>query len=53
VTLTLSNADLGNGLLGAYEGFAQMLTHLGDQAAARRDHARLRRLTGYWSSSST
>ena len=32
MSTTLSNADIANGLLGAYEGFEQMLGHLDDAA---------------------
>jgi uncharacterized protein (TIGR03083 family) len=32
MTVVLTNADLGNGLLGSYEGFAQMLRHLDTNA---------------------
>lgn len=32
MTATLSNAEIANGLLGAYEGFAQMLGHINDRA---------------------
>jgi uncharacterized protein (TIGR03083 family) len=32
VSIELTNSDLANGLLGAYEGFAQMLGHLNDAA---------------------
>lgn len=32
MTVVLTNSDIGNGLLGAYDGFAQMLGHLNEAA---------------------